>query len=211
MEVDFGLLGNPVNPLQVLQSLAMGQQQVQQRQQMEQQQADRQRELALREGQFGLQQRKLQNDTQKMGLDSYAEAIQDVLRRPEQERAATWDAYVDQFVAMGQPEAAQLKGRYSEQSARAMLAQAGKLTDFNKASEVDYQVIPQGGTLQGFQFGQPLAGGPAAPQQMAPQQSQGPQPGAIEDGYRFKGGNPADPNSWEPVQGGQTPRASGGF
>lgn len=28
----------------------------------------------------------------------------------------------------------------------------------------------------------------------------GPQPGAVEDGYRFRGGNPADPNSWEPVQ-----------
>lgn len=28
-----------------------------------------------------------------------------------------------------------------------------------------------------------------------------PQPGMIEDGMRFKGGNPADPNSWEPVTG----------
>lgn len=38
--------------------------------------------------------------------------------------------------------------------------------------------------------------------QSAPSQS-GPQPGHVEDGYRFKGGNPADPNAWEPVgQGG---------
>ena len=35
----------------------------------------------------------------------------------------------------------------------------------------------------------------------APQGAQqgGPLPGTIQDGYRFKGGNPADPNSWEPV------------
>jgi hypothetical protein len=39
----------------------------------------------------------------------------------------------------------------------------------------------------------------------------GPQPGTIEDGYRFKGGNPADPSAWEQVQGGPTQPASGGF
>jgi hypothetical protein len=28
----------------------------------------------------------------------------------------------------------------------------------------------------------------------------GPQPGTVEAGYRFKGGNPADQANWEPVQ-----------
>lgn len=52
---------------------------------------------------------------------------------------------------------------------------------------------PRGGQqdLPQFQPGgaQPLASQPS-----------GPQPGDVEMGYRFKGGNPADPNSWERVQ-----------
>lgn len=33
-----------------------------------------------------------------------------------------------------------------------------------------------------------------------PEDQRGPQPGAVEDGYRFKGGNPSDPANWEQVR-----------
>lgn len=32
------------------------------------------------------------------------------------------------------------------------------------------------------------------------QAAQGPKPGAVQDGYKFKGGDPSNPNSWEKVQ-----------
>lgn len=38
----------------------------------------------------------------------------------------------------------------------------------------------------------------------------GPQPGHIEDGYRFRGGDPSDANNWEPV-GGASGNAGGTF
>ena len=38
----------------------------------------------------------------------------------------------------------------------------------------------------------------------------GPAVGTVHNGFRFRGGNPNDRNSWEPV-GGQTPPASGNF
>lgn len=61
-------------------------------------------------------------------------------------------------------------------------------------------VTPQPGTtafgVNSFS-GLPRTGAPAP---AAP--SSGPVPGTVEDGYMYKGGDPADPASWVPVQGG---------
>lgn len=44
--------------------------------------------------------------------------------------------------------------------------------------------------------------GQAAPptRAAAPAQGRGPAPGTVEGGFEFQGGDPADPNNWEPVQ-----------
>lgn len=48
----------------------------------------------------------------------------------------------------------------------------------------------------------PPKGAPSikSPQAANTPTSASPQPGTIEDGYRFKGGNPSDPSSWEKVE-----------
>lgn len=138
----------------------------------------------------------------------------------------SFDAAVDQVVAMGYPEAAQFKGKFSPALRSALMAAGGIKDDDGRQPSA---------LIQGYQFRQNLPeserpGFDRYQQNARPQiignaesgfsiydpnasagQSGGPQPGTIEDGYRFKGGDPSQPENWEPVQGGPTPQASGGF
>lgn len=52
-------------------------------------------------------------------------------------------------------------------------------------------------TMPTFPAGQ---GGAPTPQNPVPTVEGGPRLGMVEDGYRFRGGDPADPNNWEQVQ-----------
>jgi hypothetical protein len=71
--------------------------------------------------------------------------------------------------------------------------QGGGVVKVNPDGTSSMVVLPNDGSQQ--------AGAPAGAT---------PQPGHVEDGYRFKGGNPADPNAWEKL-GGQTATPSAMF
>ncbi len=63
------------------------------------------------------------------------------------------------------------------------------------------KLAPYGQQTQSTRTGMPNQAAPTQatspqPQRGAPRAA--PSPGTIKDGYRFKGGNPADPSSWEP-------------
>lgn len=44
-----------------------------------------------------------------------------------------------------------------------------------------------------------FSAGKAADQRSKPETNSGPKIGTVEDGYKFKGGDPKDPNNWEPI------------
>jgi hypothetical protein len=71
-----------------------------------------------------------------------------------------------------------------------------------------YVPVPPGGRLiLDPSYGTPPGTPPPAQSQVvAP-----PAVGTVEDGHRFRGGDPADPANWEPVQGGASPNGSRTF
>lgn len=144
-------------------------------------------------------------DALKSKVDYLGNAALRISQLPEEARPQAWDAAVDQGVSLGYNDLAEQKGRYSAQALNSLIDNAGMVTKLFDAQKVDYKVIPEGGRAIGFDsMGRPLD---ASQTGAAPP----PQPGAVDGGHRYIGGDPADPASWQPVQGGPTPTASGNF
>jgi hypothetical protein len=110
-----------------------------------------------------------------------------------------WDDVVGQL-AQAAPEFGKYRGRFDLR--QSVIAQAGQAKELIEQNQPKYQVIPEGGMLVNTRDPQALSQVGAGGQ---PSAQGGPQPGAIEDGYRFKGGNPADPSSWEQIGDGPPP------
>lgn len=183
--------------------------------------ADPRAGLEVRQQQLAARQAKQERDTKII-----ATLARDA-KTPE-----AFDAAVDQVVQMGYPQATQYKGRFSPALRSALMAAGGikdeatEATSLQKNYEFFQKTAPElapkylenqanpvrfvpdgmgGVTVVDPSAYQPGPTGPAA------STGGGPKPGIIEDGYRFKGGDPARPENWEPVEGGPTPQASGGF
>lgn len=104
-----------------------------------------------------------QRDAADQQTTVLANAALDILQRPPEQRAAVWDAYIDQLSAT-MPDLARYKGQYSEQSARAVVAQSDMITKLHEAEKPNYRVVPEGADLvdidnpsaiQGYQAGTP--------------------------------------------------------
>lgn len=202
----------PHNPQYVIQ-----QKQAQQQHQAQQQQQEYERDIRVRAAQgepeaiaamagfdwnafqgMGAQDRaKTKEVNEYLGQASLA-----ISQLPEAQRSQAWDQYVQQGVQLGYQSLAQHQGKYSPQGLNSIIAQSGQVKQLLDLSAPKYQSIPEGGTLVNTRD-------PQAVNQFQ-QESSAPDVGAVDGGYRFRGGDPSNKDNWEQV-GGTSSNASGSF
>jgi hypothetical protein len=177
MPVDYNLLSKPINVMESLQMLGAGQERAR-TEQAHKTEMDKQKQFqaSLRsainpqtgevdtaaarlaylnngdaEGAMKFQQGDFAT-RRKAVAEPYAQAAWDVLQRDPEQQAAAWDQYVDQF-SQQHPEAAQFKGKFTPELAKAFLAETGHLDEFMRETAPKATVIPQGGEIGFVQNG----------------------------------------------------------
>lgn len=112
-----------------------------------------------------VQQEKLEQAKKVVGQS----ALQ-IAQLPEADRPNAWDQQIDYLVSQGYDGLAQYRGKYNPQSLMGVIAEAGLANELRTATQPNYQVIPEGGTLVNTrdaravsQFGAPQADMQARP------------------------------------------------
>lgn len=104
-------------------------------------------------------------------VGALGQAALQISNMPPEQRAAAWDASVQQL-SQRWPELAQYAGQYSEQALNGVLQQAELVQTAIQNARPSYMAIPQGGTLVDTRNPQAVASVSGAPQQGAPRQGQ---------------------------------------
>ena len=151
----------------------------------------------------GMQKKQAEEESKIFG-----NAALDILNRPPEQRGAAIAAYAQQLGTQ-YPEVAQivqLPPEQQEAALRAAVAEAQMVEKLIGLEQPKYMAVARDADMVNLKD-------PAAIAEfgrMREERLAGPQAGTVEDGFRFKGGDPGDPNNWEKV-GGPTQSASGNF
>lgn len=90
----------------------------------------------------------------KEGVDFIANAAFNIVKLPEEQRAAAWDAYIERGVGMGFDGLAEYRGGYTPDALNSLVAQAGQTQKFETYQQPRYVAVGETG-LQPTQFGRP--------------------------------------------------------
>lgn len=120
-------------------------------------------------------------------------------------QASTMNSDAEQAMVARQYPSVEAAGPVNQQ--RALEIYVGRDVQLRRVSEMERWVQEHRGSLDGFsEHWATLEPQIRAESERTnrpriwPGRRSGPQPGDVEDGYRFRGGNPGDRNNWEPVQ-----------
>lgn len=145
---------------------------------------------------------KQQADAFKQSGEVMASAAYRLKQVPPEQRAAELQAIAPQLQALGIDPRMLAQADLSDAGLDRYMTIGRDISELIREGDAKYVSIPAGGALVDVR-------NPDAVREYQ-QGAGGPTPGAVEDGYRFIGGDPSDPASWEAV-GGPTRSASGAF
>lgn len=141
----------------------------------------------------------------KQRNDYLGQAALAISQLPDEQRSAAWDAYAQQGAQLGYGDLAQYVGQYSPDSLNSMIANTGNVAKMLELDAPNYRVIPEGGSLVNIDNPEAINEFNEQSNQVKP-----PEVGAVDGGYRFRGGDPSKQENWEKVGGGSG-NATGGF
>lgn len=170
--------------------------------------------VSIQQGAAGKPPKLTEAEGKNSGFLVRANTAQETLNALEDEGTSLWNATAGKVPLIGNGLRSQDAQKYDQAKRNFINAQlrreSGAVISQEEFANAEQQYFPQPfdgpevikqkrqarqDAIRGLEIGSGAGAQLAAPEKTAP--AGAPKPGAVEDGYRFKGGDPADPASWE--------------